>query len=154
MESKIENIKTIRFLAEIKNIKENKIKSEYFDIVQDPNNELILYFLIKRLDGDFKNGIYLGKLLLDQNYPFIAPKIIMLTPNGRFDLEREIYFGEYWSALWTIDKLLFALIGSLLDNDHGIGFMHDSKEKRIKLANESIEYNKSKYPDIIKLFES
>jgi len=68
-------------------------------------------------DTDFEGGIYHGRISLPPEYPFKPPNIILLTPNGRFEVGKKIclsisaHHPEYWQPSWSIRTVLVALIG-------------------------------------------
>jgi hypothetical protein len=83
----------------------------------------------------------------------------MLTPNGRFDIEKKIcltisgYHPDQWSAMWNIQKILGAFLSVMTsDLDHGISHIKKSKEERQELAARSLKYNIENYPAILKGF--
>ena len=53
------------------------------------------------------------------------------------------YHKGEWSSTWNIKSILIAFYSIWLDDkEYGISHIKDSKENRLKMANESIEYNK------------
>jgi ubiquitin-conjugating enzyme E2 J1 len=40
---------------------------------------------------EFEGGLYHFRILLPSEYPFRPPSILMLTPNGRFELNTKVY---------------------------------------------------------------
>ncbi|CAD6191532.1 unnamed protein product [Caenorhabditis auriculariae] len=69
------------------------------------------------LGTDFDGGIYHGRIIFPPEYPMKPPNMIILTPNGRFELNRKIclsisgYHPETWLPSWSIRTALLALIG-------------------------------------------
>lgn len=43
-------------------------------------------------DTEFEGGIYHFRILLPAEYPFRPPSIMMLTPNGRFELNSKVCY--------------------------------------------------------------
>lgn len=41
-------------------------------------------------DTEFDGGLYHFRILLPSEYPFRPPSIMMLTPNGRFELNTKV----------------------------------------------------------------
>lgn len=41
-------------------------------------------------NSTYQEGVYHGRILLSQQYPHKAPRIQLLTPNGRFQLKTDI----------------------------------------------------------------
>lgn len=57
-------------------------------------------------DTEFEGGVYHGRILLPADYPFKPPNIMLLTPNGRFEVRKKIclsisaYHPEEWQPAW------------------------------------------------------
>jgi len=66
---------------------------------------------------DFDGGLYHFRILLPAEYPFRPPSIMLLTPNGRFELNTKIcisftsYHEELWQPAWGIRTALIGLQG-------------------------------------------
>lgn len=74
------------------------------------------HFTIRGPSGsDFEDGRYHGRIMLPGNYPFAPPSIMLLTPNGRFEVNTKIclsasnYHPELWQPAWGIRTILEAL---------------------------------------------
>ena len=50
-------------------------------------------------DSIYAGGYYHGKLIFPKDYPFKAPSIYMITPNGRFKVSGSDRIRKYWSLL-------------------------------------------------------
>lgn len=67
-------------------------------------------------DTPFAGGIYHGRILLPTEYPFKPPSIILLTPNGRFEVNKKIclsisaYHPEYWRPSWSSVCIVYCVI--------------------------------------------
>lgn len=92
----------------------------------------------------FAGGIYHGRILLPAEYPFKPPNIILLTPNGRFEVGQKIclsisaHHPEYWQPSWSIRTVLVALIGFMPTKGGGaIAALDYPPKERIDLANKS-----------------
>lgn len=132
--------------------------SEHIEIARDENNILIWYFLLKKLQDDYVDGEYIGKLSFPPTYPFKAPTIEFITPNGRFACGVKIcttfshFHPEEWSPEWNMIGMLMGLISFMHEESpESVGSIQCSKEIRIKYAQESLEYNKKL--NIYKYFE-
>ena len=155
---KISKLTLKRLKGDFKLLK--KDPHEYFEAYPDDTNVLIWYFIVKGPDfSDFKGGYYIGKIMHNPEYPLKAPDFMVLTPNGRFIEDKKIclsnssYHSSEWSAMWNIKAILTGFLSIMLDdNENGISHIHMPKEQRQALAKQSIEYNKQRYPDIIKKF--
>ncbi|KAF9363766.1 hypothetical protein BGX34_003373 [Mortierella sp. NVP85] len=92
-------------------------------------------------ETDFEGGLYHGRILLPNNYPFAPPSLMFLTPNGRFELNKKVclsitgYHPEYWQPAWGIRTVLVAVRGFLPTQSKGaIGGLDTSVEARKALA--------------------
>ncbi|KAF9577984.1 Ubiquitin-conjugating enzyme E2 J1, partial [Lunasporangiospora selenospora] len=92
-------------------------------------------------DTEFEGGLYHGRILLPNNYPFAPPNLMFLTPNGRFELNKKIclnitgFYPEYWQPAWGIRTVLVAVMGFLPTESKGaIGGLDTSVEARKALA--------------------
>lgn len=120
-----------------------------FAIINDNLYELV--FLIEKiLDTPFSEGQYVLKVSLPKEYPFRAPKIFFLTPNGRFQINESIciaglsqHHKEDWSAQQNIASLLISVISFMNEesNNH-IGSFQTNIETKQKFASASFLYNK------------
>ncbi|KAG8933945.1 hypothetical protein FRC02_010880 [Tulasnella sp. 418] len=66
---------------------------------------------------EFEGGLYHCRVLLPPEYPFKAPSLMVLTPNGRFELNKKIcisftsYHEELWQPAWGIRTAIVGLQG-------------------------------------------
>ncbi|KAI0736875.1 UBC-like protein [Fomitopsis betulina] len=66
---------------------------------------------------EFEGGIYHFRILLPAEYPFRPPSIMVLTPNGRFELNTKIcisftnYHEELWQPAWGVRTAIVGLQG-------------------------------------------
>ncbi|KAF9924616.1 Ubiquitin-conjugating enzyme E2 J1 [Linnemannia zychae] len=95
-------------------------------------------------ETEFEGGLYHGRILLPNNYPFAPPSLMFLTPNGRFELNKKVclsitgYHPEYWQPAWGIRTVLVAVMGFLPTESKGaIGGLDTSIEARKALATRS-----------------
>ena len=147
-----------RLAKEIKMLENAPIK--YIQTFPNNNNLLEWYFLIQGPeDSQYKGGYYLGKIIHAKNYPFAPPNFIMLTPSGRFMINKKIcttatsYHKSEWDSSLNMTTLLVGFLSIFLDDKEcGISHIKRSKEERAKLAKESITFNKKVYPKIMEKF--
>ncbi|THG94723.1 hypothetical protein EW026_g6801 [Hermanssonia centrifuga] len=73
---------------------------------------------LRGADGtEFEGGLYHFRILLPSEYPFRPPSIMMLTPNGRFELNTKIcisftsYHEELWQPAWGVRTAIIGLLG-------------------------------------------
>jgi ubiquitin-protein ligase len=148
-----------RIQNELKMIHKDPLES--IDIYPDENDIRTWYFLIRGPDdSEYKDGWYIGKLVLSENYPTTPVDFYMLTPNGRFEVEKKIcltissYHSDQWSSIWSIQKILGAFLSVMIsDFDTGISHIRKNATERGMLAKDSIAYNKNIYPHIFKNFK-
>ncbi|XP_066603672.1 ubiquitin-conjugating enzyme E2 J1-like [Prorops nasuta] len=93
---------------------------------------------------DFDGGVYHGRILLPPEYPMKPPNIILLTPNGRFEINKKIclnisgHHPETWQPSWSIRTALLALIAFMPTPGNGtIGSLDYNTDERQKLAKKS-----------------
>lgn len=93
---------------------------------------------------DFEGGIYHGRILLPKEYPMHPPHIILLTPNGRFEVNKKIclsisgHHPETWLPSWSIRTALLALIAFMPTPAAGsIGSLDYTASERKVLAKKS-----------------
>ncbi|OWF45894.1 proline-rich receptor-like protein kinase PERK9 [Mizuhopecten yessoensis] len=98
-------------------------------------------------ESEFDGGLYHGRIILPPEYPMKPPSIILLTPNGRFEVFKKIclsisgHHPESWQPSWSIRTALLAIIGFMPTHGAGaIGSLDYSKEERAKLAKRSLEW--------------
>jgi len=139
---------TKRLLSEIDKIMKDPI--EDVDVVIDNDNLLIWYFLIKGKD-EYKNGYFIGKITNNVGYPMEPPTFSMLTPSGRFEINKNIclsnssYHSESWNPLWTMKSIILGFISIMYDYSEtafGLGHLRTTKEEKKKFADISVAYNR------------
>ena len=134
-----------RLMKEANNMKLNCDFKNFFAV---PNNDDIFkwYFLIFNLENEYEMGIYMGQILIPQEYPMKPCDIVFITPNGRFKTNKKIclsftsYHPESW-ANWTIEGMLIGLVSFFVSNDRTTGSIITSKNEKRKMALESLGYN-------------
>ncbi|THU99383.1 UBC-like protein [Dendrothele bispora CBS 962.96] len=66
---------------------------------------------------EFEGGLYHIRILLPSEYPFRPPSLMVLTPNGRFELNTKIcisftnYHEELWQPAWGVRTAILGLQG-------------------------------------------
>lgn len=129
-----------RILREAKDIAEDDSITEFHAAPLE--DELFeWHFTIKVPDAEFAGGIYHGRIILPAEYPLKPPDVILLTPNGRFELNRKIcltitgFHQEAWQPAWGIRTALMALQAFFTTEAKGaIGGIDAPKEERSRLA--------------------
>lgn len=141
-----------RINGEIKQFVKNK--NENISIYPNPDNILEIYFKIKGLqNSNFENGEYICKLVHHPQYPLKAPDYYVLTPNGRFEINRKIcltnsayHQGDWAPAAWNLLTLLNGFHNiwhsEIKEDKIGIGHLRLNDDTIKEFAKNSIEFNK------------
>lgn len=111
-------------------------------------------------DSAFEKGYYHGRIILPTEYPMKPPSIILLTPNGRFEVNKKIclsisgHHPETWQPSWSIRTALLAIIGFMPSQGKGaIGSLDFPDDERRSLAEQSQTWVCSKCGPIKKLLK-
>lgn len=146
--------------------KENENNLDNIMIYPNPDNILEIFFLIKgSQDSSFKNGEYICKLVHNPQYPIKAPDYYVLTPNGRFQINKKIcltnsayHQGDWAPAAWNLLTLLngfYSIWHSNIKEDKiGISHLNSPSTTIEKLASESIAFNSSNLSELNNYFKS
>jgi ubiquitin-protein ligase len=134
----------------------------YSTAYPDENDPLIWYFIIYgQKDSPYYNGKFIGKITHSKKYPVEPPSYQMLTPNGRFEVNKDIcltnsnYHKGEWSSTWNIKTILIAFNSIFYaDDTTGISHILKTAEERVKFSIESDEYNKKNHNNIYTKFLS
>ena len=137
----------------------SKLRKEPVDnIVAIPSSNLHkCYFMLHSLDGDYKDGFYIGKIVFPRDYPFSPPDVFFFTPNGRFEINKKICFSftsfhpETWNPFWNISNMLIGIISFMYENSKTHGGLETCSLIKKEFARESITFNLSD-PKLKKLF--
>lgn len=136
-----------------------------FWMVIDPGDIATWYVLIHDLGKDHKGGEYLMRMTAPENYPFGPPKFELFTPNPRYTIGQSrpcVSMGEYHADNYPAILGMYGFTCELIYTFHasdkelggGISMKSNvSKEEKLKLASESVAYNNTHYPQVMKLFE-
>ncbi|QRW00067.1 ubiquitin-conjugating enzyme [Ceratobasidium sp. AG-Ba] len=94
-------------------------------------------------DTEFEGGLYHCRILLPAEYPFRPPSIMVLTPNGRFELNKKIcisftnYHEELWQPAWGVRTAIIGLQGFFPHKGEaavGVGALEYPISERKRLA--------------------
>ena len=125
----------------------------------DINNLYIWYYVIFGLkDCPYEGGYYMGKIIIPKEYPLKPPGIEMITPNGRFDVNKRIcmsmsdYHPETWNPLWNIEKIILGLLSFMVQDELTTGCVRTSDTQKKQLAALSLTHNLKKVPKFKELF--
>ncbi|NP_001334140.1 ubiquitin-conjugating enzyme E2 32-like [Zea mays] len=134
-----------RILQEVKEMQSNPSP----DFMALPLEEDIFewqFAILGPRDSEFEGGIYHGRIQLPSDYPFKPPSFMLLTPSGRFEIQKKIclsisnYHPEHWQPSWSVRTALVALIAFMPTNPGGaLGSLDYKKEDRRALGIKSRE---------------
>ena len=123
-----------RLLKEFKSLEKNPVPNIH--AYPESKNIYNWNFVIYDLDYPYKGGVYHGKLVFPSEYPMKPPKVMMLTPNGRFEVNTQIcmsftnFHVETWNPLWNIENMLIGLISFMFTSENTTGAVDtDDKTK-------------------------
>ncbi|KAI0041559.1 UBC-like protein, partial [Auriscalpium vulgare] len=98
---------------------------------------------------DYAGGLYHVRIVLPAEYPFRPPSIMLLTPNGRFELNTKIcisftnYHEELWQPAWGVRTAIIGLQGFFPlkgEAAMGVGALEVPSSERKRLAALSHEW--------------
>ncbi|GAA5890951.1 hypothetical protein JCM8208_003105 [Rhodotorula glutinis] len=100
------------------------------------------HFTLRGAEGsDYQGGVYHGKLVLPSDYPFKPPEVYMLTPSGRFEVNKKIclsissFHPETWQPSWGIRTALLAIMAFFETEPKGaVGSLDAPPVERRRLA--------------------
>ena len=141
-----------RLKAEVLNLE--KCREGYYQVIQDEQDPLLFYFLLKGdSDSVYNKGYYMGKIVLPSNYPTEPGDFYMLTPSGRFTINTKIcltnsaYHKDTWSPTWNISNMVIGMVSVFLsDSTSGISHIKESKQDRKLKAVNSVKFNHLNHP--------
>jgi ubiquitin-protein ligase len=150
---------TKRIQNEIKLLTKNPI--ELIDWFPDEKDFFLWYFLLKGPSKtDYEGGFFIGKIIISATYPTTPIDFVMLTPTGRFEIDKKIcltnsgFHAESWSPIWNMGTILLGFISIMADDTtDGLAHIKRSAVERKALAKASFNYNLTKYPDVLKNFK-
>ncbi|CAI9733798.1 Hypothetical predicted protein [Octopus vulgaris] len=130
----------------MKEAQELKDPTELFYAQPLEDNLFEWHFTIRGpIDTDFDGGIFHGRIVLPPDYPMKPPSIIILTPNGRFEVNKKIclsisgHHPESWQPSWSIRTALLAIIGFMPTHGAGaIGSLDYTTDERKVLSKKSL----------------
>lgn len=134
-----------RIMAEVKEFTALNNSPTTFFFAEPLESDLFeWHFTVRGPPGTpFADGVYHGRIVLPAGYPLKAPEIILLTPNGRFEVGKRIclsvtaHHQETWQPSWGIRTILTALVGFMPSKAEGVGALDYPDEDRCRLARRS-----------------
>ncbi|PRP76531.1 ubiquitin-conjugating enzyme [Planoprotostelium fungivorum] len=136
------------------------LKEPIPNIVALPNPKNILewhYVITGPTDTPYEGGTYHGKVVFPTGYPHKPPAIYMITPNGRFEINKRLclsmsdYHPESWNPLWSVSTILNGLLSFMLEDADTLGSVRTTTDQKRKYAQNSSKINAAN-PMFRKLF--
>ncbi|GAB9474137.1 Ubiquitin-conjugating enzyme e2 [Globisporangium polare] len=136
----------------------NRLRKEYLNLQRSPVENIqaapleknILewhYVITGTADSPYAGGYYHGKLRFPPEYPMKPPAVLMLTPNGRFEVNRRIclsmsdFHPETWNPVWAVASILTGLYSFMLEDQMTTGSIETSEDEKRELATTSLAFN-------------
>ncbi|KAJ2780165.1 Ubiquitin-conjugating enzyme E2 6 [Coemansia javaensis] len=127
-----------------------KSPPEYITAKPLDKNILEWHFIITGPpETPFEGGEYHGRLLFPKEYPFQPPAIQMITPSGRFEVNKDIctsmsnYHPQSWNPAWSVATIITGLMSMMTGDEVTTGGMTSSDAVKAQLARESRAFNKA-----------
>ncbi|GBG25853.1 Ubiquitin-conjugating enzyme E2 J1 [Hondaea fermentalgiana] len=126
-----------RIMADIRELQRDP--SDQYAAKPLEDNMFDWHFVIRGPVGtDFEGGVYHGRIILPNDYPFKPPSIMLLTENGRWEINTKIclsisaYHPEEWQPAWGIRTILEALISFMVTPGEGaLGALDYTPQERL-----------------------
>lgn len=128
-----------------------RIQSEklpYITAVPDPRNILEWHYVLNGpKDTPFYGGYYHGLIKFPADFPFQAPSLSIVTPNGRFKTNTKLclsnsnFHQESWCPTWSVSTILTGLLSFMLETAPTYGSIESSDAEKRRLAKESLKFN-------------
>lgn len=113
-----------------------------------PSNILEWHYVIRGPEKSlYEGGYYHGKLVFPKEFPFKPPKIIMITPNGRFKTNTRLclsisdFHPDTWNPAWSVSTILTGLLSFMLERAPTLGSIETSDYQKRQYAMRSLEFN-------------
>ncbi|KAI9501110.1 Ubiquitin-conjugating enzyme E2 6 [Coemansia spiralis] len=138
-----------------------RLSKEYLLIKKSPPEYIVAKPLDKNIlewhyiftgppDTPYAGGQYHGRLVFPKDYPFAPPAIQMITPNGRFEINKDIctsmsnYHPQTWNPGWSVTTILVGLLSMMTGEERTTGALENvSDEQKKMLAAKSHEFNRN-----------
>jgi len=135
-----------RILREARELGENP--SDEFCAAPLDDNVFEWHFTFRGPKGTpFEGGLYHGRITLPPEYPFRPPSIFLLTPSGRFEVNKKIclsvssHHPESWQPAWGIRTIIIALMAFFPSKAEGaLAGLDYSDSERQQLAERSLRW--------------
>jgi len=120
----------------------------YIEAAPLPSNILEWHYVVKGPeDTPYFGGFYHGKLIFPKDYPFRPPRIIMITPNGRFQTNTRLclsisdFHPDTWNPAWSAATILTGLLSFMVEQTATLGSIETNVDHKKQLAVASWSFN-------------
>ena len=124
----------------------------------DESNLLEWHVLIEGArETPYEGGWYVMRIRFKAGYPFEAPAVSMLTPNGRFAVGQSVcmsmteWHQESWNPAWSASCIVTGFISFMNTDELTSGGIRSTDAEKRELAAKSVEWNAGQ-PGILKKF--
>ena len=138
---------TKRLNRDMRLIREDPIPE--IDVAQNKDDILDWHFAIHGKEGTpYQGGVYHGRFVFPPTFPFGPPKILFLTPNGRFRVKERICFSlsdfhpEEWKPAYSVTAVLRGVYDFMHEATDTTGSIDATDSERRRLARESMQHNR------------
>merc|ERR1712151_1029323 len=131
-----------------------------FICLPDPEDAYKWWYVIFGLDMDpYRGGFYMGYISCPEDYPAKAPKINLITDNGRFrtnDMQDGIclsishYHPESWNPAWKVNQIVIGLQTFWQGGEHTYGAIEHGDYERKNGHAKGIDLKERSYGFAIK----
>ena len=118
------------------------------------------YYVIYDLkDCPYEGGFYMGRIIFPKQYPLKPPGIEMITPNGRFQVNKRIcmsmsdYHPESWNPTWNVQTIIIGLVSFMCTDERTAGCIISTDQDKRVFAKNSLDYC-LKQPKFVELFKN
>jgi ubiquitin-protein ligase len=93
--------------------------------------------------SDYAKGVYHGRIILHQDYPRKPPTVSMLSPNGRWEVKKDIclsasaHHDETWNLDWNLRTLVLSLRHRMICTPTELGSIESTQGERLMYAKQS-----------------
>lgn len=119
-------------------------------IIARPNEDNILdwhYVISGPPETPYAQGQFHGRITFPPEYPFKPPRIKMLTPSGRFEVNKRLclsmsdFHEESWNPSWSVATILTGLLSFMTGDEATTGSITTSVATKHKRALDSRRFN-------------
>ncbi|KAK6732573.1 hypothetical protein RB195_016754 [Necator americanus] len=135
-----------------------RLKKDYAKLLKEPVpyvraaplQENILewhYIIFGAPSTPYEGGVYHGKLVFPNDFPFKPPSIYMITPSGRFQVNTRLclsisdFHPDTWNPAWTVSTIITGLLSFMNDTAPTLGSITSSDAEKRILARRSKAFN-------------